>query len=184
MLQQGFGRSAEQNRGPGGDIRLKSGPYLLLFLLLHGGRPGSGRPSTTLENIYQTRDINLSRINACSVYHVLCKSTRGDNGVFLHRAGPRAMGHRRCLKDYDREKQRGRVLGSETISLVSCHMTNKPPQADSPESQDHICSLQSCHGAVVAPLSEVPQEGSSVFSLFPLIKPIWPPTHWLVATVV
>ena len=36
------GRSAEQNRGLGGDIRLKSGPYLLLILLLHGGRPGSG----------------------------------------------------------------------------------------------------------------------------------------------
>ena len=42
--------------------------------------------------------------------------------------------------DYDRaskwysEKQRGMVLGSETISLVSCHMTYKPPQADSPES--------------------------------------------------
>ena len=51
MLQQGFGRSAEQNRGLGGDIRLKSGPYMLLFLLLHGGRPGSGQPSTTLVNI-------------------------------------------------------------------------------------------------------------------------------------
>ena len=52
MLQQGFDRSAEQNRGLGGDIRLKSGPYhLLLFLLLHGGRPGSGQPSTALENI-------------------------------------------------------------------------------------------------------------------------------------
>ena len=30
--------------------------------------------------------------------------------------------------------------------------------------------LQSCHGAVVAPLSDVPQEGSSIFSLFSLIK--------------
>ena len=49
-------------------------------------------------------------------------------------------------------------------------MTYKPPQADSPESQDHVCTLQSCHGAVVAPLSDVPQEGSSVFSLFSLIK--------------
>ena len=43
-------------------------------------------------------------------------------------------------------------------------MTYKPLQADSPESQDHACTLQSCHGAVVAPLSEMPQEGSSVFS--------------------
>ena len=51
MLQKGLGRSAEQNRGLGGDIRLKSGPYLVLFVLLHGGRPGSGRPRTFLENI-------------------------------------------------------------------------------------------------------------------------------------
>ena len=44
--------SAEQNRGLGGDIRLKSGPYLILFvIMLHDGRPGSGRQSTTLENI-------------------------------------------------------------------------------------------------------------------------------------
>ena len=28
MLQQGLGRSAEQNRGLEGDIRLKSGPYM------------------------------------------------------------------------------------------------------------------------------------------------------------
>ena len=34
MLQKGLGRSAEQNRGLGGDIRFKSGPYLLPFLLL------------------------------------------------------------------------------------------------------------------------------------------------------
>ena len=33
-----------------------------------------------------------------------------------------------------------------------------------------MCTLQSSHGAVVAPLSEVPQEASSVFSLFSLIK--------------
>ena len=34
-------------------------------------------------------------------------------------------------------------------------MTYKPPQADSPESYDHECTLQSCHSAVVAPLSKV-----------------------------
>ena len=107
---------------------------------------------------------------------MLRRCKRGDSAVYLHRAGPGAMGHRRCLKGYDRaskwysEKQRGTILGSETISLVSCHMTYKPPQADSPESYDHVCTLQSCHGAVVAPLSEVPEEGSSVFSLFSLIK--------------
>ena len=42
-------------------------------------------------------------------------------------------------------------------------MTYKPPQADISELKDHVCTLQSCHGAVVAPLSEAPQEGSSVF---------------------
>ena len=51
MLQKGLGRSAEQNRDLGGDTRLKSGPYLVLFVLLHGGRPGSGQPRTFLENI-------------------------------------------------------------------------------------------------------------------------------------
>ena len=106
------------------------------------------------------RDINLSRAKVCSVYHLLRKCTPGDRAFYLHRAGPGAMGHGRCLKGYD-EKQRGTVLGSETISLVSCHMTFKPPQADSPESSDHVlCTLQSCHGAVVAALSGVPQEGS------------------------
>ena len=61
------------------------------------------------------------------------------------------------------EKQGGTVLTSETIFLVLCHMAYKPPQ-------DHVCTLQSCHGAVVAPLSDVPQESSSVFSLFSLTK--------------
>ena len=44
------------------------------------------------------------------------------------------------------------------------------PEADIPESKNHVCTLQSCHGAVVARLSEVSQEGSSVFSLFSLVK--------------
>ena len=57
----GLGRSAEQNRGLGGDIRLKSGPYLVLFVLLHGGRPaGSGRQSTTFENMLPQRSFHSS----------------------------------------------------------------------------------------------------------------------------
>ena len=44
------------------------------------------------------------------------------------------------------------------------------PEADIPESKIHVCTLQSCHGAVVARLSEGSQEDSSVFSLFSLIK--------------
>ena len=42
----------------------------------------------------------------------------------------------------------------------------KSPQAVSPETKDHLHSLQSYHGAAVVPLSEVPQEGSSAFFLF------------------
>ena len=34
LLQQGFGRSSAQNRGLEGDVRLKSGEHLRLFLLL------------------------------------------------------------------------------------------------------------------------------------------------------
>ena len=48
------------------------------------------------------RYINLSRTSVCSVYRVLRKCTPGDRSVYLHRAGPGAMGHRRCLKAYDR----------------------------------------------------------------------------------
>ena len=56
-----------------------------------------------LSKIYcPKRDINLSWRKVCSVHHVLRKCTRGDNGVYLHRAGPGAMGHGRCLKGYDR----------------------------------------------------------------------------------
>ena len=89
---------------------------------------------------YHKRDINLSRRKVFSVYHVLRKCTRGDSAVYLHRAdpGPWVTGgvckcYERASKKYS-EKQRGTVLDSETISLVSCHMIYKPPQADSPES--------------------------------------------------
>ena len=51
--------------------------------------------------------------------------------AYLLRTLSRGIGHRRYLKGYDCG---GTVLGSETIFLVSCHMTYKPPQADSPES--------------------------------------------------
>ena len=132
-----------QSRGLGGDVRLKSGERMLLFLLLQKYRKRRDLAWTTktLSKTYcHKRDINLSWRFICSVYHVLRKCTRGYNGVYLNRAGPEAMGHTRCLKGYDRtsklyrEKQRGTVLGSETISLVSCHMAYNPPQADSPES--------------------------------------------------
>ena len=134
MLQQGFGRSSAQNRGLEGDVWIMSGRHLLLFLLLWEYKDGDlAWTAKALSKIYcHKRDINLLRRFICSVYNVLRKCTRGGNGVYLHRADPGAMGHRRCLKGYDRaskkysEKQRGTVLGSEAISY-------KPPQADSPE---------------------------------------------------
>ena len=92
-----FERSAEQNRGLGGDIRLKSGPYLVLNLCCMVGDLGRA-DQAQLSNIY----CHLSRRKVCSVYHVLRKCTRGDSTVYLHRAGPGATGHRRCLKGYDR----------------------------------------------------------------------------------
>ena len=113
MLQKGLGRSAGQNRGLGGDIRLKSGPYLVLFVLLHGGRPGSGRPRTFLENILpqeryqlvsdlylqclpcatQIHTLKLRRkLSSCRVHSVKCLEcqlmstpTKGALRVFWHK---------------------------------------------------------------------------------------------------
>ena len=75
LLQQGLERSAEQNRGLGADIRLMSSPYLLPFLLLYGGRPGSGRRSTILKNIlpqerYQlVADVSLQFLSCTTQMH-------------------------------------------------------------------------------------------------------------------
>ena len=101
MLQRGLGRSAEQNRGLGGGIRLKSGPYLVLFVLLHGGRPGSGRPRTFLENIlpqegYQlVSDLYLQCLPCATQMH-----TR-RYGSLPAPSSIGGIGHRRYLKGYD-----------------------------------------------------------------------------------
>ena len=87
-----------------------------------------------LSKIYcHKRYINLSRTKVCSVYHVLRKCTPGDRAVYLHRAGSGAMGHRRCLKVMT-VRPTSIVRNIEERSLVLCHMTYKPLQADSPES--------------------------------------------------
>ena len=102
MLQKGLGRSAEQNRGLGGDIRLKSGPYLVLFVLLHGGRPGSGRPRTFLENILpQERYQLVSDLYLQCLPCAIRKYTPGDMAAYLHQARPGGIGHKRYLKGYD-----------------------------------------------------------------------------------
>ena len=72
VLQKGLGRSTEQNRGLGGDIRLKSGPYLVLFVLLNGGRPGSGRPRTFLENILPQERYQLYSLRPLSAVFTMC----------------------------------------------------------------------------------------------------------------
>ena len=108
MLQQGCRRSSAQNRGLGGDVRLKSGePADVPTTAVVGVQ----KTETWLEPPHyrkyihcHKRDIDLSRRKVCSVYHVLRKCTvaRGDRAVYLHRAAPGAMGHRRCVKGYDR----------------------------------------------------------------------------------
>ena len=61
------------------------------------------------------------------------------------------------------------ILGSETISLVSCHMTYSPPPGG-PIALSHRITYVPCRAAMAAPLSEVPQEGFLVFYLFSLIE--------------
>ena len=138
MPQQDFEKSSAQNRGLGGDVRLKSGESLLLFLLLQEyrkRRPGLDRQGTTIENVLPQERYQLwSWI--CVVYHVLRRSTRGDNGVYLHRAAPRLLPwgtgvvYRVTAVRPVRynEKRRGMVVGSEATSLLPCHMfSNKAP---------------------------------------------------------
>ena len=60
-----------------------------------------------------------------------------------------------------------RKAGSALFTMESAHAhVLQPPQADGFESEDHVFTLQSCHGAVVALLSEVLQEGSPLFPCF------------------
>ena len=143
MFQQIFRRSSAQNRGLGGNVRLKSGePAPVPTASCRRTENGDLAWTAALSKMYcHKRYINLFRRKVCSVYHVLRKCIRGDRAVYLHRAGPGAMGHWRCFKGYDRgpnsivrNNEERPWLGSETISLVWCHMTYKPPQADSPQS--------------------------------------------------
>ena len=104
MLQKGLGRSAEQNRGLGGDIRVKSAPYLVLFVLLHGGRPGSGRPRTFLENLLPQERYQLLIVSDLYLQCSPC-ATQMHTRRYGSLPAPSSIGghrgHRRYLKGYD-----------------------------------------------------------------------------------
>ena len=106
-LQQGFGRSAEQNRGLGSisgsrAVHTCCCSYCCCSYCCMPGDLALADQAQLSKTYCHKRDINLSWRKVCSVYHVLRKCTRGDSAVYLHRAGPGAVGHRRCLKGYDR----------------------------------------------------------------------------------
>ena len=69
-------------------------------------------------------------------------------------------------------------MGSETISLVSCHMTYKPPR---PIALSHRITYVPCRAAMAPWLLRYPRcpKRALQFSLCF----IWPRTHWLVATI-
>ena len=118
MLQQGLRRSSAQNRGLGGDARLKSGePGAVPTAAVEVQKTETWAWTAALSKIYcHKRDFTLPRKKFCSVYHVvLRKCTRGDRAVYLPRAAPGAMGHRRCLKGYDHGPN-GIVINNEERS--------------------------------------------------------------------
>ena len=89
-----------------------------------------GPPKHNYRKCIDTREIPTLEAGICVVYHVLRRSTRGDNGVYLHRAAPRLWpwgtgGVYRVTAvrpvRYN-EKRRGMVVGSEATSLSPCHM--------------------------------------------------------------
>ena len=105
MIQEGFRGAFAQNRGLGGDVRLKSGEPAAVPTAVGVQKTENGDLAWTaaLSKIYcHKRNATLSRKNVCSVYNVLRKCTRGDRAVNLHRVASSDMGDRRCLKGYDR----------------------------------------------------------------------------------
>ena len=113
--------------------------------------------------------MNLALSEICEVYPGLCIYTAADLERFLHRAGPRVIRHKSCVEVYDRAiKGYGPGLRGDFQGTVPHDL--QPPQADNTESRDHVHTLQSCHGTVIASLSEVPQVSSPAFPLFSLVR--------------
>ena len=75
MLQQGFGRSAEQNRGHGGDIRLKSGPYLLLVPTATWRETWLGPTKHKSRKYIATREISTCRGEKSAVFTMCYANT-------------------------------------------------------------------------------------------------------------
>ena len=98
MPQKELGRSAEQNRGLGGDIRLKSGLYLVLFVLLHGGRPGSGRPRIFLENILSQERYQL--VSDLYLQYLPC-GTQSHTRRYDSLPAPSSIGGRRSQEVFE-----------------------------------------------------------------------------------
>ena len=134
MLQQGFGRPCAKNRCLGGQCQAQERrtPAAVPTAVNRSTENGDLARTAKTELLPQGRyQLVLKRDQHC--YHRLCTCTHAFHGRYLHLAGPRAMGHSRCMEGYDRasklynEKQRGAVLlGSEATSLPSCHMTYNP----------------------------------------------------------
>ena len=129
MLQQGFGGSSAQNRDLGGDVRLKSGEPADVPTPV-----GVQKTETWLGPPHYRKYIATREISTCredlSVVFTMCYAN-AHAAIMESTCTELARGP--WVKLY-REKQRGTVLGSVTISLVSCHITYQPPQADSSES--------------------------------------------------
>ena len=102
MLQLGLRRSSGQNRGLGSDVRLKSGEPAAAPTAVRVQKTETWLGPPHYRKYIATREITVFERKVCSVYHVLRKYKRGDRAVYLHRAGPGAMGHRRFLKGYGR----------------------------------------------------------------------------------
>ena len=100
MLQQGFGRSSEQNRGLGGDVRLKSGEHLPAAVPTAVGvqkREAWLGPPKHYRKYIAPREILTYRGDLSAVF-TMCYANA--HAAILE--STYTEHHRRCLKGYDR----------------------------------------------------------------------------------
>ena len=126
------------------------------------------------------RDINLSRTSVCSVYHVLRKCTRCDRAAYLHRARPGGIGHRRYLKGYDcgpNSIVRNNEERSWAPRRFTWYRATWPTSPPRPIALSHRITYVPCRAAMAPWLLRYPMCPKRALQF-------WPPSHWLVATVV